>query len=65
MGESADCFKSSEEIAIERIARRRMEREHNGPSTDALDRATFEKYKQEVEDEFVLMNGRFPKRSIF
>lgn len=62
MGEMSDCYKSEEEKAIERIARRRFEQRRSGPSTDAIDRAEMDRIRQEVTDEFILMNGRKPNK---
>ncbi len=63
MGERADVWKSNEELAIEFLARKRME--NIGPSTDAIDRSLFEKYKKEVEAEFIIYNGRAPRKGIY
>lgn len=65
MGEMSDCYMSDEEKAIERIAERRYQQQRSGFSTDYLDRILKDKIRKEVEDEFVLMNGRKPKRNIF
>lgn len=63
MGECADLFESEEMSAIKRLARKRMDRENFGPSTDYLDRVRFEEHVQDLIDEFIVMNGRAPKRS--
>lgn len=63
MGECADAWKSNEELAIELLARKRME--NTGPSTNAIDRNLFEKYKKEVEAEFIIYNGREPRKGIY
>lgn len=63
MGEMSDCFKSSEEIAIERIAKRRFEIQRDDVSNDFLDRQLYERIKKGVEDEFILFNGRKPQGS--
>ena len=61
MGEISNCWLSDEEKAIERIVERRFRMQDSGWGTDATDRATRDKIKQEVIDEFILMNGRMPK----
>ena len=61
----SDTYMSNEEKAIERIARRRFEQMGRGYGTDATDRALFDKIKKDVEAEFILNNGREPKRGIF
>ena len=65
MGEMSDCCMSDEEKAIERITERRYQQQRSGFSTDYLDRILKDKIRKEVEDEFVLMNSRKPKRNIF
>lgn len=61
MGEMSDCFISEEEKAIERIAERRFQQQRSAFSTDCLDRSLKDEIRQEVIDEFILMNGRNPK----
>ena len=61
MGEMSDCYMSDEEKAIERITERRFQQQRSVLSTDCLDRSLKDKIRQEVLDEFVLMNGRQPK----
>ena len=63
MGECADLFDSEEMSAIKRLARKRMAQEDFGPSTDCLDRVRFEGHVRDLIDEFIVMNGRAPKRS--
>lgn len=58
MGECSDIFKSEELKALERIARNRAKAMSNGPSTDAIDRANYEKCLEDVKAEYVLYNGR-------
>lgn len=65
MGEMSDCYMSDEEQTIERIAERRFQQQRSVFSTDCMDRNLKDKIRQEVEDEFILMNGRRPNRSIF
>lgn len=61
MGECSDCYKSSEELAIERITERLFRSQQNGPSTDCTDRALRDQIRQQVLDEFILVHGRAPK----
>lgn len=62
MGECADCYKSSEELAIERITDRLLKSMRiDGPSTDCIDRALKDSVKQQVLDEFILTHERMPK----
>lgn len=61
MGEMSDCYMSDEEQAIERITERRFQQRRSALSTDCLDRSLKDEIRQEVLDEFVLMNGRQPK----
>lgn len=65
MGECANLFESEEMKAIKRMAQRRFNNEKHGPSTDYLDRHRMDEITQELIDEFIIMNGRHPKRSCF
>ena len=60
MGEMSDCYMSDEEKAIERIVERRLRQQRFAYSTDYEDRDMKDKIRREVEDEFILMNGRRP-----
>lgn len=64
MGEMSDCYMSDEEKAIEWIVERKFMQQQSAFSTDRIDRELKDKIFQEVEDEFILMNGRRP-RGIF
>lgn len=60
MGELDAYTKSEAQRAIDRIVERRFKAECTGPSTDAIDRATKDRIRREVEDEYILMHGHRP-----
>lgn len=62
MGECAGCYKSDEELAIERVAERLLKSmKIAGPSTDCIDRAMKDEARRIAEDEFIMIHGRKPK----